>query len=210
MKLAVKPLACVAAVLAGGVLLAGCAGAPTRYYTLAESAPAPAAATAATSDSIYIDLPVVSVPDRLARPQFVVRRAGAPAPQMDVLEQRRWTSSFENEIRDALASGVAARLGAIDASRGGRPPGQPVYRISVQVQQFEATEGTGIQAAFSWTLRRADEAAQGACQLVLTEPATPDVDALAQGAQRVTAKLAGAIAASVSAMRAGRTAVCSA
>lgn len=187
-----------AAVLAA-MLLAGCASNAPQYYSLAETAPT--ARMPAAGAPLFIELAPVAMPERFARPQLVVRqKAAVDGPQVDILEEHRWSSSFENELRDALSSGIAARLGAVDATRGGSPRGQPVMRIAVQLRQFDAVEGSRIDAGFSWTLRRRDEGLPVACQLALSELVEgAGIDAVARGAQRATAKLADAIARSVTA-----------
>jgi uncharacterized lipoprotein YmbA len=197
MKLHVA-IAPVAAIALAAVLIAGCAGKPTLYYTLADSALPTATPASAGAAPVYIDMAPVAMPERLARPQMVVRQQGDASAQVDVLEQHRWASSFENELRDALASGVATRLGGIDITKGGRQATTPAYRIAVQVRQFEATEGSRIDGNFSWTLRRTDETRVTACQLSISEPVGTGMDAVAQGARRLTGKLAAAIARSVS------------
>ncbi|WP_432725359.1 PqiC family protein [Variovorax sp. W6] len=197
-------IASVAATAALLAMLAGCASKPDNYYTLA-SPVAAADATPSTTPGgaapIYIELAPVAVPERLARPQMVVRQPNGSV-QVEVLEQHRWASSFENELRDALASGIAGRLGALDVTKGGRQSSQPVWRIAVQLRQFDAVDGGRVDASFSWTLRRSDEARTLVCQLNLGEAVGSGMDAVAQGAQRVTAAAAAAMARSVSAARA--------
>ncbi|MFT4267774.1 MAG: PqiC family protein, partial [Xenophilus sp.] len=178
--------------LAAG-LLAGCAGPQTRYYSLAEPAAAPAQVAPPAGPPLFIELAPLALPERLARPQMVVRQSGAGA-QVEVLEQHRWASSFESELRDALAAGIAARLGAVDVTQGGRAGGGPAWRIAVQVRQFDAVEGSRVDAALSWTIRRSGDASSTACQWSASEPAGAGIDALAQGAQRLTGRAAEAIA----------------
>ena len=188
-------------------LAAGCASKPDSYYTLASSVPADQIAAPAASGSVplAIELAPVAVPERLARPQMVVRKPGGSV-QVEVLEQHRWASSFENELRDALASGIATRLGALDVSKGGRPNVQPVWRIAAQLKQFDAVDGGRVEAAFSWTLRRADEPRTLVCSFEAGEPVGTGMDAVAQGAQRATAAAAAAMARSVAAARANPSA----
>ncbi|RST52835.1 membrane integrity-associated transporter subunit PqiC [Variovorax sp. DXTD-1] len=185
------------------IVLAGCASKPDNYYTLASTVPAAEAApsTIGTAAPIYIELAPVAVPERLARPQMVVGRSNGSV-QVDVLEQHRWAASFESELQDALASGIAARLGALDVTKGGRQTSQPVWRIAVQVRQFDAVDGGRVDAGFSWTLRRTDETRTMVCQLNVGEGVASGIDAVAQAAQRITAAAAAAIARSVSAGRA--------
>ncbi|RYF34736.1 MAG: membrane integrity-associated transporter subunit PqiC [Comamonadaceae bacterium] len=194
-----KPLALMA--LVASMALAGCASPPTLYYTLAGAADAPPAATppAAAAAPLYLEFAPVALPERLARAQMVVRLQGDKSAQVEVLEQHRWASSFENELRDALASSVASRLGAFDATKGGRQNSMPVWRIAVQVRQFDATEGARVDAAFGWTIKRSDATLATTCQFALSEPVGAGIDAVADGARRVVASAAAAIARSVTA-----------
>ncbi|CAN5893035.1 hypothetical protein BH11PSE13_BH11PSE13_41970 [soil metagenome] len=207
--------ALAAATIFAALALAGCASKPALYYTLANPANAQGAGSAGTAAPasngtsvpapgtgtapLYIELAPLSLPERLARPQMVVKQNGDASAQVEVLEQHRWASSFEDELRDALSSGVASRLGAFDASKGGRQTSQPVYRIAVQVRRFDAIEGTRVDGSFSWTVRRSDETVPTACSFDTSEPVGMGIDAVAQGAQRVTANAASAIARSVTA-----------
>ncbi|RSZ31423.1 MULTISPECIES: PqiC family protein [unclassified Variovorax] len=200
-------IASVAATAAMLAALAGCASKPDNYYTLASPVTAADAApsTPGGTAPLYIELAPVAVPERFARPQMVVRQPNGSV-QVEVLEQHRWASSFENELRDALASGIAGRLGALDVTKGGKQGSQPVWRIAVQLQQFDAVDGGRVDARFNWTLRRSDEARTVVCQLNLGEAVGSGMDAVAQGAQRVTAAAAAAMARSVSAARANPSA----
>jgi len=205
-------LAVLASAFGTALLMSGCgsAGGP-QYYSLAEtSAPALAPAASAAAPA-YIELAPIAMPERFARPQMVVRKKGAPeSPAVDILEDHRWSSSFENELRDALGSSIASRLGAVDVTKTGRQRGQPATRIAVQLGKFDAVEGNRVDASFTWTVRRTDEGPATGCQLSISEPVGSGFDALAQGAQRVTAKLADAIAGSVSAVKANQVPACAA
>jgi len=199
----------LAPALAALLVLAGCAAAPgPQYYSLAETT-SPGPAQPAAAAPVYIELAPIAMPERFARPQFVVRKKEAPeGVQVDILEQHRWSSSFENELRDALGSGVARRLGAVDLTKTGRQRGQQPIRIAVQLRQFDAIEGSRVDASFSWTLRRGDDGPSTACQADFSESVESGFDALARGAQRATARLADAIAGSVNAMQARPSPAC--
>ncbi|WP_211465378.1 PqiC family protein [Collimonas silvisoli] len=186
--------------IAAALLLAGCASAPTHFYTL--SAPA-TGAPPIQSSKIFIEVTPVALPERLARPQLVVRSsASASGARVDILEQERWSSPFNNELRDALASGIANRLGAIDVSRSGRPTDQPVYRIAVELRQFDAAPGQQVQATYGWTISRSDNSRSSACQLNVTEAVEPGIDALVLGVQRTVADAVNGIAANLMAFKA--------
>ncbi len=188
------------------LLLAGCASPPTRFYTLsAPAVPAPAIQSA----RIFIDVAPVTLPERLARPQLVVRSAGSSSStRVDILEQERWSAPFNSELRDALASGIANRLGAIDVSRSGRPTDQPVYRIAVELREFDAVPGDKVQATYGWTISRSDNSRSSACQLSVTEAVAPGIDALVLGVQRTVADAADRIAANVVAFKANAATAC--
>jgi len=191
------------------LVMAGCGSTRTHFYSLAETAAPAVRAPAAAGAPLFIELAPIALPERFARPQLVVRhKDSAAGPQVEILEQHRWSSSFENELRDALGSAVAARLGAVDLTRTGRQRGQAALRIGVQMGQFDAVEGSRVDAAFSWTLRRTDEGPTVGCRMSLSEPVGGGIDALAQGAQRVAARLADAIAASVPALQGQPSALC--
>ena len=201
-----------ASALGAALLLAGCGSTRTQFYSLAETArPASAPATTAAAAPAFIELAPIAMPERFARPQLVVRQKGSGGgPQVEILEQHRWSSSFENELRDALGSAIAARLGAVDVTKSGRTRGQPATRIAVQMGQFDAIEASRVDASFSWTVRRTDQGPAAACRLSLSEPVGAGMDALAEGAQRVAARLADAIAASASALQASPAPSCEA
>ena len=196
-------------------LFAACSVTPTRYYTLAEGTP-PAMSQRATADGapLAIEMAPVSLPERFARPQLVVRRTSvlqlreAPPTEVEVLEQSRWSSSFEYELRDALASGVAGRLSAFDATKSGRPRGIPVYRVAVQMLEFDALPGTKVDTAFGWSIRRGDSDTLVTCQLRLSEAVSGGIDGVALGAQRITGRLSDEIARNVSALAANQPARC--
>jgi hypothetical protein len=199
-------------VLAALLLLSACAANnPPQYYSLAEPEAAPRAAVAAAGAKGFVEFAPVAVPERLARPQLVIReKAGDDGAQVRILEQHRWASSFDSELRDALSSAVAQRLGAVDVTKSARPRGQPGLRIEVQVQQFDAIEGNRVDAGFGWTLRRTEEGAPVGCQLFVSEPAPGGIDALALGTRRAAARLADAIARSARAQQANAADPCAA
>lgn len=180
--------------------LTGCATPPAvRYYSLAPSLPP------APTSTLQIEVPPIALPERLVRPQLVVR---SPSNPFDVLDQHRWAAAFDSELHDALASGISQQLGAIDVSTGGRLTSQPVYRIAVQLRQWDAAVDSQVQASFSWTIRRSDGTRNLACQWTQSEAVGSGIAALAQGAQRLTSRAAQSMAASVKALDADAAATC--
>ena len=96
------------------------------------------------------------------------------------------------DLPTASAATVRAARALNEAERGERRA-QPLP---------EAVDGGRVDAGFSWTLRRSDETRTLVCQLNVGEPVASGIDAVAEGAQRVTGTAAAAIARSVNAARA--------
>ena len=216
MRVPTRLLAFAAAALA----LAACAAPAVRYYSLAGApvtsaaslvpARGPAGAAAAVQSQIHLDVGPVGVPERLARPQMVVRSNGldSGSTQVQVLEQQRWTSTFDSELRDAFGGAIAARAGAVDVTRGGRLPGHPVYRIAIRLQHFEAILDDRVEARFGWTITRSDDSRSAICQAAVTAPGGKGLDELVQGVQEVVARAADRIAAQVVQLQAAGKANC--
>ncbi|MBP0597788.1 membrane integrity-associated transporter subunit PqiC [Herbaspirillum sp. LeCh32-8] len=194
-----------AAALAAAVLAACGSSPPAQFYTL--SAPsANVGAVRAQGPQTFIEVMPVAVPDRLARPQLVVR---SDAAKLDVLEQERWSSPFNNELRDALASGVAARLGAIDVSRSGRPADQASYRINVELRDMDAVRNDKVQASFGWTVTRSDDRKSAVCRMTVVEPVSGgSAGDVVLAMQKAVGNVADAIAANVRALQTGQGAQC--
>jgi uncharacterized lipoprotein YmbA len=207
-RLRLRRLAEVATMAAAVCVLGACASAkPPTYYSLAEPVPAAEVLRNATQPPLAIDVAPIQMAQRWARPQLVVRQAGEAEGRAHILEEARWTSTFESEMRDALSAGVATRLGALDLSRGGAPREQVVYRIAVQMLDYDAQPDGQVRAAFNWTLRRADTDGRAlACSQRFEQSAANGVDGVALATRRITSQLAGSMARSVTALAEGRSA----
>ncbi|WP_188566214.1 PqiC family protein [Undibacterium terreum] len=189
------------------IFLAGCGSAPTHFYTL--SAPK---LTATSSERevlpMFIEVAPVVVPERLARPQLVVNIAGKSGAGVDILEQERWSSPFNSELRDALASSLVARLNAIDVSRSGRLRDQPTYRIAIELHDFVAIPGDKVQSIFGWIISRSDNGRSNTCQVNISEPVSAGIDGLVHGVQRSVIDVTTRIAANVKAFQVNGNFVC--
>ena len=186
------------------LMLAACATpATTRVYTLANpSKPLATVAPISTgSTPIAIEVLPVNVPERLKRPQIVLSTQGST--QLKILEQDRWSSSFNDELRDAMASGIAGQIGAADVSRGGRVAGQPVYRIAIALRQFNAAPGDKVLSNFGWTVTRLVNASSPgvessiACQSAISKPVGNNVDEVVKGLQTSVEEIVQQISASI-------------
>jgi uncharacterized lipoprotein YmbA len=215
----------LAAVLVAALGLGGCGTPPTRYYSLA--GPLPDAGTTLPANAgpgqgrpggvngspIHIDVAPVGVPERLARPQMLIRNAtrndaDPVSTQVDVLEQQRWVSPLDSELRDAFAGAISARAGAIDVTRGGRLPGQPVYRIAIRVGYLDAVLDRQVDAVFGWTITRSDDSRHAICEVSVSRPAGRGMDALVQAVKQSVTVAAEHIARQIMQLQQGATAAC--
>jgi uncharacterized lipoprotein YmbA len=195
-------------------LVAGCASVgETKFYTL--SVPAEVREKDSYREHsvtpIIIDVMPVTVPERLARPQLVVSIKGQET-QLLILEQARWSSHFNHELRDALARVIAEKVGAINEIRGSRAPAhlayQPVYRIAIELSQFDATVGGRVNARFDWTIIHSTQARSAACYSAISESAGDSIESLVKGIQHVVAAVAGRIAANLAELNSRGAADC--
>ena len=201
----------ICGLLAVVFLAAGCAsvGEKTKFYTLSVPSdtrgkdPYPGYSVT----PIFIEVMPVSVPERLARPQLVVSSKGQDG-ELLVLEQARWSSPFNLELRDALAAAIAGKIGAIKVIRRGRLAGQPIYRIAVELSQFDATVGGRVNARFDWTITHSTQARSAACYSVISESAGDSIESLVKGIQHVVAAAAESISENLMQLNGGGAASC--
>ena len=190
-------------------LIAGCVSVPeTRFYTLSEP-PEMKARPRDLSLPIFIDILPVNVPERLARPQLVVRyEDSGPETQLFILEQDRWSSPFNYELRDAFASGIASWTGAVNKAHRSRTPDQIIYRIAIELSQFDAIIDDSVKARFSWTITRPADARSAACYAVITEPVAAGVEGVVEGVQRAVTSVVTSISKNVIELDMGRVPTC--
>lgn len=197
-------------------MLAACAT-PTnnvRVYSLANATSnSLTEKTSSNAPVMAIEVLPVNVPERLKRPQLVITSKNTA--QLKILEQDRWSSSFNDELQDAFVSGLSQQLNAIDISQGGRMANQSTYRIAIVLQQFSATPGEQIQANFGWTITRLNAEARStgnralSCQTNIKKPVGNGMDAVVKGVQETVAEAIQAIAANVNSLNSGESGNCS-
>jgi uncharacterized lipoprotein YmbA len=152
----------------------------------------------------------VRVPERLARPQLVVSIKGQ-GNQLMILEQARWSSHFNYELRDAFTAAITAKIGAINTNRGMRGdqvPGQPVYHIAIELSQFDATIGDRVNMRFDWTISHSIHARRAACYLTISEAAGSSIESLVKGVQNVVKTAAERISDNLTELRGSGTVTC--
>jgi uncharacterized lipoprotein YmbA len=177
------------------VLLAGCAAAPPRHYSLA----APAAERAASGDAIQATgdgllLSVARIPAEAERPQLVVRDP-ARDPAVQVLNDSLWAAPLGDQIRDALAFDVGRRLGAVDLRRLPDAESRPARRIEVRIDRFDMVWGRFVALDADWTDRAPGADRARLCRASVRLPAGAGVATLVETQRRALEDLAALIAA---------------
>ncbi len=89
---------------------------------------------------------LVNVPDGLKRPQIVINKKNNA--QLIVLEQHRWLSSFDEELSDALTSGIYSDAHIQGLATTDR------YQIAVNLLQMDTILTDKVAAKFHWKITR--------------------------------------------------------
>ncbi len=204
---------CIVGVMVAALLTVGCASAPaTRFYTLSvPSEPVgvkDASQLLPSSKPILIEVMPVNVPERLARPQLVVRLPGSEQEaQLSILEQDRWSSHFNYELRDVFTTGITNRTGAINETHG-MPADQHRYRITIELSQFDAIVGEKVQARFGWTITRSTDGRNAACYSEISEPVGEGIVGVVKGLQRVVSSVVADVSKNLIELETGQAVIC--
>jgi uncharacterized lipoprotein YmbA len=179
------------AVLFVAVFAAGCASAPSRFYTLNSTAQADG-----TPEAHYaVVVGPVSVPAEVDRPQFTVQVA---PNQVAVDEFNRWAAPLNNNIARVVAEDLAVLLGTPQVSAASLANFDPAYRVTIDIQRFESVPGKSVLVDAVWVVRKSAGGASQSGRTVAGEPVTgADFDALAAAHSRALAKVSSDIAAAI-------------
>ena len=168
---------------------AGCTSAPVRYYTLTPPPTLPASET-----TLAIDVRVGHTPPQLNRAELMVRTGPT---EVTLLENERWASPVNDEIKNAVRLELQRRLGRMTGWR----PAFTKLTLDIYVQQLEAELGRHvvIEASWSATLSAAGQRPNGSRVATCTFQADEKIHAgyagIVEGYQREIAALACAIVA---------------
>jgi hypothetical protein len=191
--------AAAAALALVAALVVGCASTPaTRLHTLlpAQSVPRPAQGTLTP-----IVLEPIRIPAQVDQPQWLVR---LPDDSLAILEQERWSSPLQDELRQALLEELG-RFGMVEAAVGASVP----WRIRIELRRFESVPGREARIEGSWLLSAGDGRRPGLrCDWRYAESAGPGMPALANAHRRAVVRLAGALGESLGKLGRGETAAC--
>ncbi len=167
----------------------GCTSAPIRYYTLTPPADKTLPASEPTPP---IDVRVVHTPPQLNRSELMVRTGPT---EVTLLENERWASPVNDEIKDALRLELQRRLGRVSGSG----PSSTKLTLDIDVEHFEAELGRYalLEASWSATLSGTEPRSTGAritaCTFRADETIRNGYAEMVAGYQREIATLADAM-----------------
>jgi uncharacterized protein len=182
----------------------GCSSAPIRYYTLT---PMPDQTLATSETTFAIDVRVVHTPPQLNRDELIVRTG--PTEVM-LLENERWASPVNDEIKGALRLELQRRLSGMTGLR----PAFTKLTLDIDVQHFEAELGRYALLAASWTATlssagpRPNDARATTCTFQANKKIRSGYPGIVEGYQREIAALADAIVAALTSSASGSDASC--
>lgn len=164
------------------IALGACVSTPvTHYYTLS---PANPATQTRAPQQLKFDLQTVSVPVAVDRQEIVLRDGSGG---LALLENERWSAPLSDEIRTALASSLARRLGAQDVSSLPVAAGAEILKIRVAVRRFDAIAGNSVTLSADWSLDSRNKSGKSAlttCSSVIEASAGNSVAAVVQAQQQ--------------------------
>lgn len=93
----------------------------------------------------------VQVPEHFRRPQLVLNTPDSTG--VILLEQARWASAFDDELHDAIMSGIHQQLG-----QGKHKHEAPVYyRLKVSLLQMDTLLNDHVAANFHWSISQKNQ-----------------------------------------------------
>ena len=173
------------------VVVAGCASAPSKFYTLNS--------TATSDGSPALDCTVaigpVTIPAEVDRPQFTVQVA---TNQVAVDEFNRWAAPLGDNIARAVAGDLAVLLGTAQVAAEPLVNFKPAYQVSIDIQQFASNPGQMVRIDALWVVKKSAGGVSHSGHTVASEQVSGnDFAALAAAHSRALAKVSGDIAAAI-------------
>ena len=171
----------------------GCTSAPVHYYTLT---PPPDMPRTPSETTFAIDVRVVHTPPQLNRSELMVRTGPT---ELTLLENERWASPVNDEIKDAMRLELQRRLGPMTGLR----PAFTNLTLDIDVQHLEAEFGRYalFEASWSATSPAASQRSTGArattCTFQADEKIHTGYAEMVEGYQREIAALADSIVATL-------------
>jgi uncharacterized lipoprotein YmbA len=172
-------------------IAAGCASAPSRYYTLTSTATADG--TPAVHCTIVVD--PVSVPALVDCPQFTIQ---VTPNRVELDEFDRWAEPLDDSIARVIAGNLTVLLGTSQVAAVPLANFDADYRVTIDIQRFESVPGKSVLIEALWVVRKSKGgAAQSGSTLAAETVSSDGCDALAAAHSRALAMVSGDIAAAI-------------
>jgi len=188
-------------------LLAGCRSAttPVEFFTLSPiTAVGEAEKGAGVGDNIAVGIGPLQMPKINDRPQIVTRIG---PNQIYVDEFHRWAGSVYEDFLRVVTMNLATLLQSnLVAAYPWEEYFDPVYRIYMDVQQFDGRLGQYVQLDITWTItgREAREILLVRKSLIREPVKGEDYDALVAAKSRILATLSRQIARGIETVYSGK------
>jgi uncharacterized lipoprotein YmbA len=180
----------------------GCTSAPVRYYTLT---PPPDKTLPASETALAIDVRVLHIPPQLNRAELMVRTGPT---EVTLLENERWASPVNDEIKDAVRLALQRRLSRMTGLR----PAFTKLTLAIDVQHLEAELGRYALLEASWSAILSATGSNGArattCTFQADEKIPTGYAGIVEGYQQEITALADAIVAVLTSPASGIDAAC--
>jgi len=178
------------------VTVAGCASAPSRFYTL--NSTAASGGSPAVNDAVLVG--PVTIPSSVDHPQFTIQVA---PNRVAIDEFNRWAAPLNESIARVVTGDLVVLLGTPRVATAPLANFDATFRVTIDLQRFETvrsvagTNGAVVVEAV-WVVRRVTGGPVHSGRTVAREAAQGDsFDALAAAHSRALAKLSGDIAAAI-------------
>lgn len=130
--------------------MAGCASAPSRFYTLDPVA----AASGAPATPVTVMVGQVGIPAAVDQPEFVVQSA---PNRVNVDEFNRWAAPLGDSISRVIASDLAIQLNSPAVATAAIANFSPAYRVSIDILRFDSIRGESVNDEAVWSLFRTSD-----------------------------------------------------
>ena len=170
---------------------AGCASAPSHYYTLNSTATGDGSPAA----NYTVVIGPVSVPALVDHPQFTVQVA---TNRVEVDEFNRWAEPLNDNIARVVAGDLAVLLGTSQVATASLANFNPAWQVTINIQRFQSVPGKSVLVEALWVVRNSAGGAAHSGRTIASEPVSGNgFDALAAAHSRALAKVSGDIAATI-------------
>jgi uncharacterized protein len=177
--------------LAGlALVIAGCASAPSKFYTLN----ATAKGDGQSSANLAIFVGPVSLPAAVDRPQFTVQLA---PNRVAVDEFNRWAEPLKENVARVVAADLATLLGTPRVTSVLMVNFNPDFRVAVDVQKFISEPGKVAQLDALWVISKTGGGTISGHTSAVERLTDNNYDAIAAAHSRALEKLSTDIAAAI-------------